>query len=554
MKRELFQDDKLVFFDGAMGTMLQEAGWSDGRPPEICNLARPELVESIHRAYAESGADVITANTFGASPMKILPLGYSAEEVIKRAVALAKRAAGSRPVALDIGPLGQLMAPMGTLSFNDAYEQFAVQVKAGREAGADLILIETMSDIYEAKAAVLAAKEHSELPVVCSLTFQKNGRTLMGNDALTAVTVLEGLKVDAIGVNCSLGPEELLPVIEKLTKSAHVPILVQANAGLPELKGGRVVYPLKPDAFAQAAKKMVSMGVKMLGGCCGTSPGFIRALRGHLEGESWRKPGNPEKTTLASSRQTLLLDEGMFIVGQRINPTGRQNLQNALLSGNLDLLYEEALMQKQAGADILDINVHTGRGNEAELMVEAVEYIQSMIPIPLQLDSANSKVLEAGARVMNGKPVLNSVNGSRLSLEQILPIARRYGACLIGMTLDDKGIPDRAEDRLALAEKILEACLNYGLKKADLIIDCIAESKSAKPEAASETLKAVRLIKKHLGLKTILGISNISYGMKNRSSLNAEFMALALDAGLDLAIVDPLDRAVANLIKTKNAR
>jgi len=549
MRTELFQNNKLIFFDGAMGTMLQDAGWSSGEPPEVCNMVRPELVASVHQAYAEAGADVITANTFGANSMKMKPIGYSPEEVIKRAVTIARQAAGSRLVALDVGPLGQLMAPMGTLSFNDACAEFAMQIRAGQQAGADLILIETMSDLYEAKAAVLAAREQSRLPVICSLTFQRNGRTLMGNDPLTAATVLESLGADALGVNCSLGPEDLLPVVRELTRAAHVPILVQANAGLPELINGRPVYPVDPESYADSAEKMVDMGIKMLGGCCGTNPAFIKALRSRLHSVKWKKPDNPRRTAVASARQTLFLDRGIHIVGQRINPTGRQDLIQAIQSGDWDLLYEEALIQKQAGAEILDINVFTGQSNEADNMVQAIESIQSMVSIPLQLDSANDAVLDAGARVVNGKPILNSVNGSVQSMERILPLAHKYGSCVIGMTLDEKGIPDTADGRLEIAERILNKALSLGIRKEDLIIDCIVESAAWLPGKTEVTLKALPLIKRELGLPTILGISNISHGMKNRPSINAAFLAMALGAGLDCAIIDPASREAADIMQ-----
>lgn len=550
MKMDVFHNERLIFFDGAMGTMLQEVGWAGGEPPEVCNMVRPELVASVHQAYAQVGADVITANTFGANSLKMKPLGYSSEEVIKTAVTIAKEAAGSRLVALDVGPLGQLMAPMGTLSFEDAYTEFSLQVRAGQQAGADLILIETMSDLYEARAAVLAAKEQSRLPVICSLTYQKNGRTLMGNDPLTVITVLEALGVDALGVNCSLGPKDLLPVVNALTKAAHVPILVQANAGLPELIDGSPVYPLDPESYADSAEKMVEMGVKMLGGCCGTNPAFIETLRSRLYHINWNKPCNPRWTVVASARQTILLDKGIHIVGQRINPTGRQDLIQAIQSGDWDLLYEEALMQKQAGAAILDLNVFTGQSNEADNMVKAIEYIQSMAPIPLQLDSVSDRVLDAGARVVNGKPILNSVNGSKQSMEKILPVVRKYGTCVIGMTLDENGIPDTAQGRLEIAERILDNALSLGIKKENLIMDCIVESAAWQPGRTEVTLKSLSLMKRELGLQTILGISNISHGMKNRPSINAAFLAMALGAGLDCAIIDPTCQEVADIIQT----
>lgn len=549
MSRGIFENHELVFFDGAMGTMLQEKGWNNSKPPEVCNMVRPDLVEEVHAEYAEAGADIITANTFGANSFKLKPLGYLPEEVIKQAVAIAKKAAGNRLVALDVGPLGRLMAPMGDLSFQEAYEEFAIQVKAGQDAGADLILIETMSDLYEAKAAVLAAKENSRLPVICTLTFDKNGRTLIGNDPLTAVTVLEALGADALGINCSLGPKEMLPVVQQFTEAAHVPILVQPNAGVPELKGGKPIYPLDPETFADAAVKMAEMGVKLLGGCCGTNPGFIGELRSRLHKRKWKKPDNPIITAVASSRQTVLFDSRIRIVGNRINPACLQHMTESLQNGDLNFLYVEALVQKEAGADLVDINVCTVGVNEAEAMRDAVGLIQSMVPVPMQLSSQNCEALEAGARVINGKPLLNSVDGTKQSMDQILPIAAKYGACLIGKTSDDNGVPESPEERLVIAERILEAALSHGIRKQDLIIDCMAESAALRLGLAETTLRTVSLIKQRLGLKTLLHIGDISKGMENRQRLNSVFLAAALGAGLDCAVMDPAAEEMADTIR-----
>jgi len=548
MKVNIFRDDRLIFFDGAMGTMIQAAGLRSGELPEAFNITHPSVIESIHRSYLEAGSDVVTTNTFGANNLKLSPLGHSSEHMVKAAVDIARKAAGDKLVALDIGPLGQLMAPLGTLSFHDAYELFAIQMKAGQEAGADLVLIETMSDLYEAKAAILAAKENTQLPVICTLTFQQNGKTLMGNDPLSVITVLEGLGVDALGVNCSLGPEDLLPIVKKFAKNSHVPILVQANAGLPEMVDGKPIFPLTADTFADSVEKMVDMGVKMIGGCCGTNPDFIKELYTRFKDHCYKKPDNPRKTAAASARTTVIFDEDVCVIGQRINPSGRDDLTEALNSGDMDLLYEEVILQKQAGAEILDINVCTGHNDEKSAMVSAVEYIQSMIPIPLQLDSANHHVLDAGARIYNGKPVINSVNGSAESMNKIFPIVKKYGACVIGLTLDEDGIPAKAEGRLEIARRIVEAASSYGIPKEDIIIDCLVQSAAIVPEAAMETLKAISLIKRELGVKTILGISNISYGMRDRSNLNGVFFAMALGAGLDAAIVDPTSKEMGEVL------
>ena len=546
---DFLNKDRLTFFDGAMGTMIQAAGLKGGELPEMYNITHPEVIESIHRAYIEAGADVITTNTFGANSLKLNPLGITPDTMISAAVGIARKAAGERLVALDIGPLGQLMAPMGTLTFQAAYDLFASQIKAGQNAGADLILIETMSDLYEAKAAVLAAKENSNLPVACTLTFQQNGRTLMGNDPLTVITVLEGLGVDVLGVNCSLGPKDLLPIVEKFTSYSHVPVLVQANAGLPTLVNGQSEYELDPETFADSVEKMVLMGVKMVGGCCGTNPSFIKALYNKLNDTDLVSRNIPRMTTVASSRQTLIFDQGFKVIGQSINPSGRDDLIEAVINGDMDILYDEAIAQKQAGAEILDINVYVRNTNEAEKMVQAIEYLQSMLPIPLQIDSADYKVLEAGARIYNGKPIINSVNGTRSSMEHIFPIVKKYGACVIALTMDEGGIPQKAEQKLEVARKILETAASYGILKDDIIVDCLMQSAEIQASSSIETLKAISLIKRELGVKTILEISNISYGMKERSSLNSAYLAMALGAGLDSAILDTSSKEVKEVLK-----
>ena len=552
MKLDIFQNENLVFFDGAMGTMIHAAGLKSGELPEVFNITHPGVIESIHRAYLEAGADVTTTNTFGANRLKLSPIGYTPEQMVEAAVTIARKAAGDRPVALDIGPLGQLMAPMGTLSFQEAYDLFSPQMKAGQEAKADFVLIETMSDLYEAKAAVLAARENTRLPVVCTLTFQKNGRTLMGNDPVTVVTVLEGLGVDALGVNCSLGPEDLLPIVKQFTDVSHVPVLIQPNAGLPELIDGKPIFPLKPENFAESVERMADMGVKMVGGCCGTNPDFIKALRTRLGNRKYRKRDNPKRTAAASARQTVFFDRGFRVIGQRINPSGRKDLADSIRNGDLDPLYEEAVLQKQAGAEILDINVHTENSEERDIMAKAVEYIQSMIPIPLQLDSSDYSVLEAGARVYNGKPIINSVNGTRISMEHVFPVVRKYGGCVIGLSLDENGISPKAEGRLEVARKIVGTARTYGIPKEDILIDCLVQSAARGAKAAKETLKAVSLIKRELGVKTVLGISNISYGRRERSVLNAVYLAMAMGAGLDCAIVDPTAKEIAEVVGVYN--
>ncbi|MCL1874475.1 MAG: homocysteine S-methyltransferase family protein [Clostridiales bacterium] len=530
---------EILIFDGAMGTMLQQFGLKPGSLPELMNLTDPGAVTEIHRRYVTAGAQVVSTNTFGASALKLYPAGHSPDEVIAAAVACAQQS-GASFVALDIGPLGQLLEPMGTIRFEEAYELFREQVIAGVQAGADLIIIETMSDLYEAKAAVLAAKENCFLPVFCTMTFEEDGRTFVGCDAATAAITLGGLGVDALGANCSLGPAGLIPVIADLLKYSPVPVILQPNAGLPEFINEEARYDTTPEKFAAEITEMVRTGVAVVGGCCGTNPDFIAALKRQLENFTISSHPKPVYTACTSGTGTVFFDKRTTVIGERLNPTGKVRLQEALRSGDLNYLAGEAIAQAEAGSDILDLNVGLPELDEPAVLAEVVKEIQSICPLPLQLDSADPLAIEAAARVYNGKPVINSVNGKQSVMDQIFPIAKKYGALIVCLTLDENGIPRTAEARITIAKKIRDEAAKYGIEPRDLIIDCLTLTVSAQQEQVSETLKAVEMASRELGMHTVLGVSNVSFGLPRRETLNATFLAAALGAGLSAAIINPL--------------
>lgn len=548
MALDFLKNKNIVLFDGAMGTMLQRAGLEGGVLPETLNLSRPDLIVDIHRRYLEAGADVITSNTFGGSRLKLKPLGLTAAQVMHRAVALARKA-GAGIVAADIGPSGLLMEPMGTLTFEEAYEIFAEQAQAAQEAGADLVLLETFSDLYEAKAALLAVKENTDLPAAVTLTFQLSGRTVMGNGPAEAVSVLEGLGADILGVNCSLGPEEILPIALDFLCNARVPVLVQPNAGLPRMESGEVVFPAKPGTFAQALVPLILAGGTLVGGCCGTDPAFIRALRSELKGLTPVRQKPKLRPSAASARRVVYLDQGAAVIGERINPAGEGMLTEALEKRDYSPLLTEAIEQKAAGAHILDINVAVPGIPEKTLLPEAAAFLQSMLPMPLSLDSRDPQALAAAARIVNGRPILNSVSCTEASMEALFPLARKYGACLIGLTLDEKGIPGRAEDRVVIARRLAETAAAHGIPREHLLIDCLA-TQAGGPFSPMIALEALRRVKTELGLHTILGISNVSYKHPNRQAMNGAYLAMALACGLDIAILDPTQASVMETLQT----
>lgn len=539
--------DQVLIFDGAMGTMLQQEGLKTGELPEVYNIQHPKVIEKIHRSYIEAGAQIITTNTFQANELKLQDCPYSVEEVIDAGVKIARRA-GAPYVALDIGSLGKMMKPVGDVSFDRAYELFGRQVKAGAKAGADLILIETLSDIYEAKAAILAAKENSDLPIFCTMTFQEDGRTFLGTNPLTVVSVLQGLGVDALGINCSLGPEEMIKILPDFVRYSRVPIMVQSNAGLPKMQEGQTVFPVGAEEFGAYGRKMASLGVQILGGCCGTTPEHIQELKRNI-GTMKVIPRKIESITCAcSGTQTVVLDDKTTVIGERINPTGKKRLKQALRNNEFDMIFKEAVYQVNKGAQILDVNVGLPEIEEEKLLPQITLDIQSIVDVPLQIDSVDARALEAAVRIYNGKPIINSVNGKEESMREVFPIAKKYGVALICLTLDEGGIPQNAQGRLEVAEKIMKRAQEYGIPKEDLIIDCLVMTASAQQSIVKETLKAVSLVKSQLGLKTTLGVSNISFGLPNRRLLNHTFLSAALGAGLDAPIMDPLSQEMMDSI------
>lgn len=540
--------NQFILLDGAMGTMLQQHGLDTGQIPEIHNILHPNIIIDIHKKYIDAGADIITANTFGANELKLKDSGYSVEEIISAAIENGKKAAGDKLVALDIGPLGSLLRPMGQLTFDEAYNIFKRLVLAGDKAGADLILIETIGDIYEARAAILAAKENSSLPLLCTMTFQDNERTLSGTDPLTMVNIIQGLGVDAIGVNCSLGPRDMLPIVKDIVTYSKIPVIVQPNAGLPKIVEDKTIYDLDKETFAQYISDMAQMGVTIFGGCCGTTPEYIREIKKNI---SLLIPVNNKTKDLiavSSSTKTITIGDETRIVGERINPSGKDELKEALRKRNIGHILREAQEQKKHGADILDVNLGLPDINEEELMEEVVLRLQESIDIPLQIDSINPKAVERAVRIYNGRAIINSVNGQLSSMEEVFPIAKKYGALVIGLTLDENGIPQKAEDRLKIAEKIIKMAEIYDIPRDNIIIDSLVLTVSSQQEDVMESIKAVPLIKEKLQVKTILGISNISYGLPAREILNRTYLAMALSNGLDLCIVDPLDKGTTDTI------
>ncbi|NFQ86569.1 homocysteine methyltransferase [Clostridium sporogenes] len=541
--------ENIIVFDGAMGTMLQKLGLKISDLPEELNVLESEKIINIHRKYVDAGAKVITTNTFGANEIKLKQSEFSVERIIDKAIDNVKKARGNKEIfiALDIGPIGQLLEPMGTLKFEEAYEIFKRQVIQGEKSGADIILIETMTDLYEAKAAILAAKENTNLPVFCTMTFEKNKRTFTGCTPVSMVITLEGLGVDALGVNCSLGPNELEDIVDEIIKYSSVPIMVQPNAGLPTVKDGKTIYNIKPKEFAAFQRSIVEKGVRIVGGCCGTTDEFIREIVYSLKDVQVKKLKEKNICGVCSSTKAVLID-GVKIIGERINPTGKKLFKEALRNNDIDYILKEAIGQVESGADILDVNVGLPEIDEEETMKKVIKEIQSIIDAPLQIDSNNPKVIEKALRVYNGKAIVNSVNGEDKVLDNLLPLIKKYGAAVVALTLDDKGIPKKAEERLKIAEKIVNKALYYGIKRENIFIDCLVLTASAQQEDVRETLKAVTLVKEKLKVKTILGVSNISFGLPNRELINKTFLAMNLQSGLDLPILNPNNKEMINII------
>ena len=537
---------ELILLDGGMGTQLQAAGLPMGQAPEIWNLTEPDKVTTVHRRYVEAGSRLLYANTFGVNRLKVSRTGYSVRDLVQGGIRCARAAAGENVrVALDIGPLGQMLEPLGTLRFEEAYDVFREIVVAGRDAGADLIVIETMSDLYEVKAAVLAAKENSALPVWVTMTFEANGRSFVGTTVPAMGLTLTGLGVDAMGFNCSLGPKELLPLIRELRRWTDKPLILKPNAGLPDPATGE--YHITADEFAEELIPALQEGVQMLGGCCGTTPDFIRALKKHTDREIVKNPVVRRCFGVCSATQTVGFG-GVRVIGERINPTGKKRFQQALRENDIDYIVTRGIEQQDAGADILDVNVGLPGIDEAEIMTRVVKALQAVVDLPLQIDSSDPAVIEAGLRVVNGKAVVNSVNGKAEVLEAILPICKKYGAAVVGLCMDGEGIPQTWRDRVRIAERIVEAATAVGIPKEDVLIDCLTLTVSAQQDQAAETLKALHYVRETLGLHTVLGVSNISFGLPARENITVSFLTQALYAGLDLPIINPNQRAVMDAV------
>lgn len=538
--RAALEGRRHLLFDGGMGTMLQQAGLKAGALPELLNRTDPDVITSVHATYVSSGAEVITTNTFGANAHK-LGDAMSVEEAFERAVACA-RAAGARYVAGDIGPIGTLLRPMGTMSFHEAYEIFAEEVRAADKAGADLFIIETMTDLAEIKAAVLAAKENSDLPIFATMTFEEDGRTFLGTSPEVAAVTLDALGADVLGINCSLGPAELRGLARLMLAVTNKPVMVQANAGLPHVECEHTVYDITPEDYARAVADMIGDGVGIVGGCCGTTPAYIELLARLIEGRTPEARHVPPALTVTSAQTLVSLacdGHAVAVIGERINPTGKKRLQQALREGNLDYVVSQGISQQEQGADILDVNVGLPEIDEVRTIEQAVEVLQGATLLPLQIDSTDPRALEAGVRAYAGKPIINSVNGKRAVMDEVFPLVAHYGADVIGLTLDEDGIPATAEERFAIAERIVAEAARYGIGAERILIDCLVMTASTNQKQVVEILRAVTMCKERLGVKCALGVSNVSFGLPARELLNATFLAAAFGAGLDAPIMNP---------------
>ncbi len=536
---------ELLFFDGGMGTLLQEEGLLPGELPETWNIRRPEAVRKIHRTYIEAGSDIILTNTFGANALKFHDETVSLKEIIAAAVRqvkeAAKEAAPGRKIytALDVGPTGKLLKPMGDLEFETAYEAFKEAILYGAEAGVDCIHIETMSDTYELKAAVLAAKENTDLPVFATTIFDERGKLLTGADVPAVVALLEGLKVDALGINCGMGPGQMLPVLEEILAYTSLPVIVKPNAGLPKQKDGKTFYDVNPQEFAEIMEDIVKKGAAVVGGCCGTTPEHIRAMTQHLKERTVKSVEKKNFTVVSSYGQAVFLGEGSRIIGERINPTGKKKFKQALKDHDLDYILKEGIMQQDNGAHILDVNVGLPDIDEPAMMREVVEELQSVTSLPLQIDTVDIRALETALRIYNGKAMVNSVSGKQESMDAVFPLIARYGGVVIGLTLDEKGIPATAEGRVEIAKKIIREAAKYGIEKKDIVIDALAMTISSEPEGAVVTLETLRRLRDELKVNTVLGVSNISFGLPSRPVINAAFYTMAMANGLSAGIINP---------------
>lgn len=537
---ELFKQSNTILLDGGMGTMLQAAGLKLGARPEELNITDPALIEGIHAQYAAAGSRIVNANTFGASAHKLAGSAYTLEQIIAAGIENCKRACApyGALTALDVGPLGELLEPSGTLAFEDAVAEYARIVKAGEAAGADLIFFETYTDLYELKAALLAAKENTRLPILASMSFEAGGRTFTGCTVESFAATARGLGADAVGINCSLGPKEIFPMAKRLAEAVpgNFPVFVKPNAGLPRADGSG--YDITPQLFALQMKPYRELRLFAAGGCCGTTPEFIKLLNGTFAGCTPGRPAHRMPSVLCTPVDTVTVD-GITVVGERINPTGKKRFQQALREGDMNYVLEQAVSQAEAGAQVLDVNVGAPGVDEPVLMEQVVKALQSVTSLPLQLDSSNVEALARGLRVYNGKPIVNSTNGEPEKLAAILPLCKKYGAAIVGLAIDEKGIQPKAADRVAIARRITEAALAAGIPREDIYIDCLTLTASAQQEDVLATVQALEACKKELGVRTVLGVSNISFGLPCRTYLNTTFLTMAMYAGLDLAIMNP---------------
>ena len=575
MDRLLTRD--FIYLDGATGTMYQAAGLQLGERPEVLSLTRPELVADVHRQYIESGSDIIYTNTFGDNAHKLEGTGYSVQEIVSASVGIARKTAaayspetasekddgqtgepaecktaGHREIltALDIGPIGEMLEPYGTLSCESAYDLYKEMILAGAGAGADLIIFETMTDLYEVKAAVLAALENCDLPIFVTMTFEESGRTFTGTCVESMACVLEGLGVNAIGINCSLGPVEIYPLAKRLAAATTLPIIIKANAGLPDPETG--AYNITPAEFARSLENYIPLGIRFVGGCCGTNPEFIREITALYRTRTAvrdRQVSRPSR--ICTPTQVVEIDR-VRVIGERINPTGKKRFKQALQEDDMPYILNQGIQQMEAGADILDVNVGLPGIDEPSMMVKVVKELQSVVDIPLQLDSSNDEAIERGLRVCNGKPIVNSVNGDSEVLAARLPLIKKYGAAVLGLALDSGGIPETAEDRYKIAVRIIDAALGYGIPKEDVFIDCLTLTVSAQQAQARETLKALTMVRHQLGVHTVLGVSNISFGLPYRELVNHTFLTMAMDHGLDLPIINPNTASMMDAVRAFN--
>ena len=548
--KKLLQTQRL-YFDGGMGTLLQAAGLQAGEQPETWNVKHPETITKLHREYLAAGSNIITTNTFGLNRYKF----SETEEYAKAAIQCAKAAAGDNPnafVSYDIGPLGKLLEPIGELPFEDAVDAFAESARYAEKYGADLIIIETMNDSLETKAAVLAAKENSDLPIFVTNVFDEKGKLMTGADAEAMIALLEGLRVDAIGMNCSLGPKQMLPVVREYAKYSSLPIVVNPNAGLPTVKDGQTCYDVDAEQFAQYMREIAKAGAAVLGGCCGTTPEYIRQTVLAVSKVPYQKPTAKTQTVVSSYTHAVKFGHKPVLIGERINPTGKKKIKEALRKADYNYILTEGLRQADKGVQMLDVNAGLPEIDEAAAMTAIVQQLQAVTDLPLQLDTTNADALSRAMRIYNGKPLINSVNGNRESMDSVFPLVQKYGGAVIALTMDEEGIPETAEKRLAIAAKIVDEAKKYGIDKKDIVVDPLALTISSNQKSALVTLESIKLIKEKLGVHTSLGVSNISFGLPCRDNVNSAFFAMALQKGLDAAIMNPFSENMMNVYYAYN--